>query len=641
MIGPVGGRQSPGSHQQLALEVADLGVTILTRAGPAEILRDVSLRIASGETAAVVGESGCGKSTLALAVAGLLPRRTTRMSGRIALAGEDIVGLRERALRHYRGRSVGFVPQDHIGAFNPVLTIERHLIEGPMTHLGLSRRQARVRAAELVEMVQLDAPERILRSYPHQLSGGMRQRVMIAAAMACEPRLLVADEPTTALDVTVQAEILELLGTLCRSHGTGLMFISHDLSVVARIADSVAVLYSGEVVEWGPTETILATPGHPYAEALLRAIPDHEDPGARNRELSVIPGRPPDVGRRPPGCWFYPRCQYANEGDDCAEHHPPLAEVAAGHWVRSFHPRPSGMRVTLGAPADETPAYPSRAMASGGSTRLLSVHRVSKWYAGRGPGGAHRALDDVSLEVEPGQTFGLIGGSGSGKSTLAACVLQLTRPYDGEIRFEGRQLEQMHSSELRRTRKHLQVIFQDARNSLDERMTVRASIGEALRIHEGRRPAKLAGRVSDALAQVGLPESVGQRYPRQCSGGELQRACIARALILKPRLLICDEAVSSIDVSMRAQVLNLLRALQIEEGIAMLFISHDFGPVAAMSDVIGVLHHGRLVECGPAGSVLRDPTDPYTRELIEAVPSVRFGARGSSATIERDAPAAT
>ena len=623
---------SPDAGPAPSLQTEGLGVTVSTRSGPAEILRDVSLSLDPGRVLAVVGESGCGKSTFASAVAGLLPRNAS-VTGRIQLAGDDVAGLSERRLRRYRGRVVGYVPQDHIGAFNPVMTVERHLMEGPMAHLGHDRARARRRAGELLEMVGLDGGDRILKAYPHQLSGGMRQRVMIAAAMSCGPRLLVADEPTTALDVTVQARILALLDDLCRAQGTGLMLISHDLSVVAQVADEVAVLYSGEVVEWGPTEVLLRRPRHPYTEALLRAVPDPQDLASRRRVLATIPGRPPDIRGRPPGCWFHPRCPHAGGDDDCAVAHPGLQAVAPGHWVRSFHPRPA-VGATMTGP-DTGDAY---AAAPEPGDPLLTVRGVSKRYGrrgGRGRSSEHAALLDVSIEIGRGQTFGLIGGSGSGKSTLAQCILQLNAPYEGKIQFDGRPLEALSAAELRSMRKQIQVIFQDARNSLDERMMVRASIAEALQIHEGRRPDRLDQRVDEALAQVGLPEEIGRRYPRQCSGGELQRVCIARALILKPRLLICDEAVSSLDVSTRAQILNLLRDLQAAEGISMLFITHDFGSVTAMSDVIGVLHQGRLVECGPAATVLHDRSDAYTEELIAAVPRLTAPRAGAATGADR------
>jgi peptide/nickel transport system ATP-binding protein len=597
------------------LSVEHLGVTV---SGGVQILCDVSLTAGPGEIVAVVGESGCGKSTLAAAAAGLLPPATTRFDGGITLDGTEITRLPEKDLRRLRGRVVGFVPQDHIGAFNPVLTVARHLTEGPMAHLGLSRRDAMARAAGLLRMVRLDDTERILASYPHQLSGGMRQRVMIAAAMACEPRLLVADEPTTALDVTVQAEILVLLRELCDTRGTAMILISHDLSVVAGVADRVAVLYSGEVVEEGPVLAILGAPRHPYTEALLRSVPDPDNPDARARPLTTIPGQPPDITSRPAGCWFHPRCPYVSEADPCAHTHPEL--VADGERsVRTFHPRPAG---TVNAAVTAT-AYPS--VTAGGN--LLEVAGLTKAYPGRGllrrnvsAASGHVALRDVSLKITAGQTFGLVGESGSGKSTLAHCVLQLARPYAGTIAFNGRPLDQLAGAQMRLVRKQFQVIFQDARNSLDQRLAVGAAVEEALHIHEGHRAKNARARARAALAQVGLGDAVAQRYPRQCSGGELQRACVARALILRPKLLICDEAVSSLDVSTRAQVLNLLRDLQRDDGIAMLFITHDFGTVAAMSDVVGVLSDGDLVECGTAAAVLREPRQDYTRRLLGAVP---------------------
>lgn len=617
-----------GDHGALALSVEHLDVSVpRMRPGPARILSDVSVSAREGEIVAVVGESGCGKSTLASAITGLLPPAVMRTAGRILLDGDDIAGLPEKELRKYRGRVVGYIPQDHIGAFNPVLTVERHLVEGPMTHLGLSRREARRRAAGLLEMVRLDEPTRILCSYPHQLSGGMRQRVMIAAAMSCGPKLLVADEPTTALDVTVQAEILKLLRDLCLSQGTGLVLISHDLSVVGGVADRVVVLYSGEVVEEGPTSLLLGTPSHPYTRALLRAVPDPGDPQARTKPLAAIAGRPPDIANRPAGCWFHPRCPYAMADDECSRTHPDLMKTGEDRAVRTFHPCPAGKdeaEAPGGTAASADPPRPADAALLAGAaarTALLQVENLTKSYGQRGAAGrGHRALDSVSLSVESGQTFGLIGESGSGKSTLAHCVLQLTKPYSGTVIFDGRPLEDISGGALRKLRQDLQPIFQDARNSLEPKMTVGAAVEEALHIHEGRRSANSRARALEALRQVGLGETIAQRYPKQCSGGELQRACIARALVLRPKLLICDEAVSSLDVSSRAQVLNLLRELQSAEEISLLFITHDFGAVTAMSDVVGVLNRGRLVECGAAAAVLRRPSHTYTKQLLGAVP---------------------
>ncbi len=606
------------SSQTARTKVLDAELVTVSTLRGEQILRDVSLTVDAEQVLAVVGESGCGKSTFAAAATGLLPAGL-RIEGRISLAGENLVGTSERRLRTLRGRVVGFVPQDHIAAFNPVLTIERHLTEGPRTHLHLSRGAARRRALKLLELVHLDPTEQLLKSHPHQLSGGMRQRVMIAAAMACGPRLIVADEPTTALDVTVQASIMRLLAELCRTQGIGLVLISHDLSVVSQVADRVAVLYSGEVVEYGHTAAMLRDPRHPYTEALLTAVPDPQDRTIRWRRVPTIRGRPPDIGDRPPGCWFHPRCPYADDdsGSRCANEHPALREVESGRLARTFHPRTTaGLDASASRRHRDTAESYRRTRRDG--TPALRVVGVTKRY-GRRPN-SKPALEDVSIEILPGETFGLIGGSGSGKSTLAQCILQLNGTYDGQIEFQGRTLEKLSRSEMWALRTDLQVIFQDARNSLDGRLTVRASIAEALKIHEGRSPRDMSERVSESFAAVGLPETIGTRYPRQCSGGELQRVCIARALILKPQLLICDEAVSSLDVSTRAQILNLLRGLQQDEGISMLFITHDFGPVAAMSDTIGVLNLGRLVECGPAEQVLRTPAHAYTKQLIASVP---------------------
>ena len=338
----------PDEPHETVLEAE--GVTVTTAAG-VQILRDVSLSVDTEQVLAVVGESGCGKSTFAAAATGLLPAGM-RADGRISISGENLVGTSERRLRTIRGRVVGFIPQDYVAAFNPVLTIERHITEGPRKHLKMSRAAARRNALKLLEMVNLEPTEQLLKSHPHQLSGGMRQRVMIAAAMACGPRLIVADEPTTALDVTVQASIMRLLAELCRSQRIGLVLISHDLSVVSQVADRVAVLYSGEVVEYGRTAALLHDPRHPYTEALLSAVPDPDDPTIRVRPLRTIKGRPPDIAERPPGCWFHSRCPYAGEEPDdrCATEHPELHEVEPGRLVRTFHPREPGASASTEVP---------------------------------------------------------------------------------------------------------------------------------------------------------------------------------------------------------------------------------------------------------------------------------------------------
>ncbi|TSA51990.1 MAG: ABC transporter ATP-binding protein [Actinobacteria bacterium] len=596
-----------------ALKVSDLRVAVATRVKEAQILTGISFSLGPGKVLGLVGESGCGKTTLAMALCGLLPRRTTHISGSIDLAGVELIGLREQKMRRIRGNMVSYIPQDPMAALDPLMTIGSQISEAPLAHLNLSRAQARDLSLQLLRSVQLPDTEEFLKKYPHQLSGGMRQRVMIAIAMSCKPTVIIADEPTTALDVTVQAEILLILRELCVSNGTALILVSHDLGVVAQIADEIAVLYAGEIVELAPTNHILTSPRHPYTEGLLRSVPKLNDPRARNSDMIFIEGQPPDVYSRPDGCRYADRCMYAKD-DDCAKTHVELSEISPGHYVRTMHPRP----VVSGTP--EVLVQTSHASNYLDEKILLRVSGLSKNY---GHGKTQKTVvKNVSFKIPVGKTFGLIGESGSGKTTVANCVLQLVDSYSGEIYFNDINLESITRRELRKLRQEIQVVFQDAHNSMDSRMTVGQLIAEPLRIHFGTSYREALPKVMRRLKDVGLGEGFVTRYPRECSGGEMQRACIARALILNPSLLICDEAVASLDVSNGAQVLNLIRGIQREEGLSILFISHDFAAVNAVSDVIGVMKGGDLVEQGDAFEILSQPKHEYTRRLLDSVPQI-------------------
>ena len=597
-----------------ALQVSNLNVSVATRVREAHILTDVSFEVEPGKVLGLVGESGCGKSTLALALCGLLPRRSTHLSGSIKLAGQELVGLRESKLRSIRGSRVSYVPQDPMAALDPLMTIGEQIAESPIAHLGVSKKEAKALSLSLLKSVQLPDTEEFLEKYPHQLSGGMRQRVMIAIAMACKPALIIADEPTTALDVTVQAEILIILRDLCVSNGTALIIVSHDLGVVGQIADEIAVLYAGEIVERGPVRSILGSPRHPYTEGLLQSVPHLNDPHSRESDMSFIDGQPPEVYSRPSGCRFALRCKYRGN-DDCENIHSELKEIAPQHWVRTVHPLPVKNVVR-----DFVKSENSSASVQASGEVLLRVEGLTKTY-GHGKT-ENTAVRGVSFEIEVGKTFGLIGESGSGKSTVAACVLQLNGSYQGSIFFDSIDLGTTSKSELRNLRQKIQVVFQDAHNSMDSRMTVGQLIAEPLLIHFNTSYQDALPKVIERLADVGLSEGFVNKYPRECSGGEMQRACIARALILNPKLLICDEAVASLDVSNRAQILNLIRKIQREEGLSIFFISHDFATVNAVSDVIGVMKNGYLVEIGPAREVLGNPHHEYTKKLLDSVPQI-------------------
>lgn len=596
-----------------AVSVKHLYVTLSSRNEAASIITDLSLNIASGKILGMVGESGCGKSTLALALCGLLPARTSLIEGSIKIGEEELVGMSPRKMRHIRGSKVAYIPQDPMAALNPTMTIGVQLMEAPREHLNLSRRDSRKLALELLDLVQLPSSEKFLRKYPHELSGGMRQRIMIAIAMSCKPILIVADEPTTALDVTVQAEILRLFRKITSESGTAVIFVSHDLGVVSQISDEIAVIYAGEIVEYGSREDVTQNPLHPYTYGLLSSVPELNDQGARWTAMPFIGGKPPDVYERPTGCRFAPRCSFRGI-DDCESTHSELLEVVPNHWARTKHPIQSDL---INLSTDQDQSYVEHSEAN---QTILHVSNLVKIY---GAGAlAHTAVDDVSFSISKGTTFGLIGESGSGKSSLASCILQLNGSYLGNIAFEGKDISQESTKNLRKLRRKMQVVFQDSHNSMNSKMTIGKLVGEPLEIFGSDTPDQIKVKVKKRLHAVGLNSQIMDRYPRQCSGGELQRACIARALILNPLLLICDEAVASLDVSNKAQILNLLREIQVAEGLTILFISHDFATINAVSDKIGVMKNGKMVEQGEPAQILLKPQHWYTKQLVASVPQL-------------------
>jgi oligopeptide/dipeptide ABC transporter ATP-binding protein len=605
------------------LEVRDLKTYFPSGAHVIRAVDGVSFSVEPGRTLGIVGESGCGKSVTALTIMGLIRRPPAIVEGSVLLNGTDLTRLPRRQLEDIRGRRIGMIFQDPMSSLNPTMKIGTQIIETVQRHLHLSRSEARKRAVELLEAVRIPNAAARLNDYPHQFSGGMRQRVMIAMAVSCEPQLLIADEPTTALDVTVQAEILDVLKELQRERGMAMIMITHDMGVVVEVAHDVIVMYAGQAVEQAPATELFDHPEHPYTEALLAALPRIEADRTGSTRLAAIPGQPPDPHLFPPGCRFAPRCPYAHLGDDCATTVQQLSEIRPRHWVRSAHPascrnpwvaaravEPEPDRLVAGA----TPAEP-----------LLRVSGLKKYYGrrafGRGEGDQFtRAVDDVSFDIKAGETLGLVGESGSGKSTTALCILQLVRPTAGSIRFEGRELTDMSASELRKVRPHMQIVFQDPYSSLDPRMTIQSIVAEPLRIHHIGTRTERERWVAELLDLVGLSRRHLERFPHELSGGQRQRVGIARALALHPRLIICDEPVSALDVSIRAQILNLLRDLQRDLGLTYLFIAHDLAVVRFMSDRIVVMRSGRVVETGVAEKVYRSPTHQYTQELLAAIP---------------------
>ena len=532
------------------------------------LLTPVDLTVAAGETVALVGESGCGKSTIALAIAGLLPGNA-RASGRIDFEGRELVAMSSGERRDLQGRRIGMIFQEPMTSLNPVLRIGEQITEVLRRHTALDRRAARARALALLEQVRIPRAAQVLDDYPHQLSGGQRQRVMIAIAIACSPRLLIADEPTTALDVTTQAQILALLDTLRQDLDMGLLLITHDLGVVAERADRVLVMHAGRVLESAATRALFEAPAHPYSQGLLGASL-HKDSPRHYSEARLAEVR---ATRRADGEFDFA-----------------LSDTAR---------RPLPPRVHAGQP-------------------LLEVRHLRKTY--RRGGAPLIAVDDVSFDLAVGETLGLVGQSGSGKSTLGKLLLQLARADAGTVRFRGEPIQGLPERRLRAFRRQAQMVFQDPFGSLNPRHTVGEMLDAVQRLHldgDRRERARSARAMLDA---VGLPADSLRRYPHEFSGGQRQRIGIARALVLKPALIICDEPVSALDVSVQAQVLNLLVDLRDAFGLSYLFISHDLAVVRYIADRVLVMHDGRIVEQGRHDQLWRAPRHPYTRSLIDAVP---------------------
>jgi peptide/nickel transport system ATP-binding protein len=600
------------------LALDGLSVSYQTSRGWLTALDQVSLAIPRGQAMGLVGESGSGKSTVVLAILGLIGKEARVTASRAEFAGGDLL----RAASRLRGKRIGTVFQDPSASLNPALTIGLQVAEPMMLHLNLTRSEAFARATSLLADMGVPRAVEIMHAYPHQLSGGMKQRVMIAAALAPEPELLLLDEPTTALDVTIEAQILDLLEDLRARRGLSMLLVSHNLGIVDRICESVAVLYAGRVFEGGPTGEVLAAPRHPYTRGLLAALP-RIGPDASKRLVSIR-GELPDLVNPEPGCNFRPRCVFAAEG--CEK--PQALNIERGRALRCHR---------AAAVIDEplTSADPTvHARAGRGEKVLVEVERLSRSFVPsdwlidlpvvrkllrRKPQSAVRAVDDVSLRIRSGEVLGLVGESGSGKSTLGLLMLRLLGADRGELSFDAAPVAAQPGSQFRR---RAQIVFQNPDTSLNPRQNVETILWRPLQRFGIARGAAAGPEVERLLRMVRLPVSYRERYPHQLSGGEKQRVGIARALATRPDFLVCDEAVSALDVSVQAVILNLLRDLRDELKIAYLFITHDIGVVAHIADRIAVMYRGGVVEEGPVASVLRPPYHPYTEALLSAVPIV-------------------
>jgi peptide/nickel transport system ATP-binding protein len=612
------------------LHISDLSTHIQLTKSVVHAVGNVDLSIAPGEALGLVGESGCGKSMTGLSIMGLLPPGGSIVSGSIKLDGKELVGLSDAELRTIRGNDVAMIFQDPLTSLDPTKTIGYQVAEPVRLHKGASKAAARARATEVLGLVGLPRPAERLGDYPHQLSGGLRQRVMIAMALSCEPKLLIADEPTTALDVTIQAQILALLHDLKDRLGMAMLLITHDMGVIAGHADRVQVMYAGRMVEAAETGNLFRHMRHPYTRALLASIPRLNS--SSTQPLFTISGLPPDLARPPIGCRFAPRCSRAS--DKCRSQEPPLAGENEEHRFACWHPvdGPASAQAADGRTAGGPPAAtgptgrpPENGQALSG-TPLLEVRDLVKEFpvtAGailqRKVASVH-AVSNVSFTVSAGETFGLVGESGCGKTTIGRVVVALERPDSGAVLLGGQDVSALSSGELRRQRRDLQLMFQDPYSSLDPRMRVGSIIREPLTIQRVGSRRDQEQRVFELLDEVGLPRHAVERYPHEFSGGQRQRIGLARALTLSPKVIVADEPVSALDVSIRAQVLNLMKRLQADHGLTYIVISHDLAVVKYMADRIGVMYLGKLVEMGSADDIYQRAAHPYTAGLIAAIP---------------------
>jgi peptide/nickel transport system ATP-binding protein len=584
-----------------AVEVRDLRIELTGR--DIDVVDEISLDIRAGEVLGLVGESGSGKTTVGMALLGHVRRGGRIGGGAVMIDGRDLAQLDDAGLRQLRGGTVAYIPQDPGTALNPALRLRvqlREMLDAHGGSLGEQERAARLR--ETLEEVALPSDDAFLARYPHQLSGGQQQRVAIAMAFACRPDVIVCDEPTTGLDVTTQARVLETVRELCRSHGVAALYVSHDLAVVAELADRVAVMYAGRIVEAGTRDELFAAPRHPYTRRLLRAVPDLEG----RRAVVGIPGHAPLPGKRPAGCSFSPRCSLAT--DECRREFPPAFEFGAGHRVRCYH-------------ADEAPREVPLVGEAGGVTvegepeLALAIRGLDAHH------GTRATLFGIELELHRHECLALVGESGSGKTTLARCIAGLHSDYTGTVHLGDDVLPPAARSRSAAARQRIQYVFQNPYASLNPRRTVGQAIARQLELFfPGRKD--MSRRVGECLERVALSASAAASYPDELSGGERQRVAIARALAAEPAVMVCDEITSALDVSVQAAIIDLLRGLRTSMGLSLLFITHNLALIRTIADRVAVMTEGRIVELGLTAQVLEHPSAPYTQQLLANTPSI-------------------
>ncbi|NUR27499.1 MAG: ABC transporter ATP-binding protein [Catenulispora sp.] len=609
------------------LSVQDLHVTFGSEAGDVRAVRGVSYDLHAGEVLGIVGESGSGKSVSAMAVLGLLPDNA-RVTGSVQLAGRELLGLSDKAMSKVRGKDIAMVFQDPLSALTPVFTVGDQIVEALTVHQDLGKEAARKRALELLDVVGIPDPQRRFKNFPHEFSGGMRQRVMIAMAIANDPKVILCDEPTTALDVTIQAQILEALKNAQELTGAAILMITHDLGVVAGFADKVTVMYAGRPVEQGGVEEIYYRPRMPYTIGLLGSIPRLDESAEHGRRpLTPIEGNPPSMVGLPEACPFVARCPIAV--DVCHSSEPELLPAGPNSHPSACHRRADLESGTIPVdrvyPLPEIPEAELDTVPREQRDTVLEIKDLQKHFPlMRGSVfkrrvGTVKAVDGISFEIREGETLGLVGESGCGKTTTLLEILELVAPQAGSVAVFGREAANLSKRERMEMRKDIQIVFQDPMASLDPRMPVGDAIAEPLRTH-GWSADKAAARVEELLKLVGLEPYHAARFPREFSGGQRQRICVARALALNPKVVILDEPVSALDVSIQAGVINLLDELRAKLGLSYLFVAHDLSVVRHIADRVAVMYLGRIVEIGDVASVFRAPSHPYTQALLSAIP---------------------
>ncbi|MFQ5596981.1 MAG: dipeptide ABC transporter ATP-binding protein [Nitrospiria bacterium] len=625
---------------QRLLQIKDLKTSFSTDEGVIRAVDGVSFEIQRGKTFGLVGESGCGKSMTSLSILKLVPQPAGRIvSGKIIFDGQDLCPLPEVSMRRLRGQRISMIFQEPMTSLNPVLTIGYQISETIEHHLKCDKTAARNRACELLDLVGIPDPKLRYREYPHQISGGMKQRVMIAIALAGEPDLLIADEPTTALDVTIQAQILDLLKTLQADRGMAILLITHDLAVVSDMADQVAVMYAGEIVEMADRDTFFQNPRHPYSQKLFSSLPVKT---RRGQALDVIRGAVPPLNQSFTGCRFVNRCDLAL--DHCGTVIPEWTPSTRGGGLRC-HLSKVGAQVRPSTPKSIDDAEDQIEMSTPQEEKdLLAVSDLKIYFpVKRGllkrVVAQVKAVDGISLSISKGQTLALVGESGCGKTTAGKGILQLIQPTAGSVRFDGTDLIRLSGEALRRRRREFQIIFQDPYASLNPRMFIGDILKEGMIAqHIPLSNTDMEDRVDKLLLQVGLPPEAKRRYPHEFSGGQRQRICIARVLAVRPKLIICDEPTSALDVSVQAQILNLLKKLQAQFGLTYLFITHNLSVVEYFAHDVAVMYLGRIVEHGTVDEVLGDPKHPYTQALLSAVPQIDPKEKRMIIRLEGDLP---